>query len=114
MILFVDDEKLPQWFNLPENTHLAKTSESAYKLWMTEKYDVLYLDHDLGEIIDGSQLLNKLCIEGKKPDRVYCISLNATGVIRIEYVCKDYNIPFEDIGRKMMFRQFDIIGGQSG
>lgn len=114
MILFVDDEKLPQWFKLPEDTRHARTPESAWSLWLTAEYDVLYLDHDLGEEMDGSELLHKLCTDGEKPDKVYCVSLNPIGVTRIEWVCKDHDIPFEDIGRKMMFEQFPVIGGQSG
>lgn len=114
MILFVDDEKLPTWFGLPEDTKHARTPGSAWLLWLTGMYDELYLDHDLGDGLDGSKLLHKLCNDGKKPGKVYCISLNPVGVTRIEWVCKDHDIPFEDIGRKVMFAQFPVISGQGG
>jgi hypothetical protein len=101
MILFVDDVKEPKWFDLPEDTPRALTPKDCIRLWASGGYDILYLDHDLGEGMDGSQLLTKLCTDYKKPDKVFCISLNTVGIKRIQSVCGDFDIPFEYIGKML-------------
>lgn len=99
MILFVDDEKNPEWYNLPEDTHIARTIERAVEMWETGKYDVLWLDHDMGKgwygINDGSVYLRYICGKYKPPKRVNIISWNPSGIQRIAGVCKDYNIHWE-------------------
>ncbi len=116
MILFIDDEKLPEWFNLNSNEILVANSyNNAYSLYLYSDSNerILYLDYDIGESKNGLQLLKQMS-SLKKPDKVYCISINAIGVEKIKRFCLDNEISFEDIGRKMMFERFSILYGQSG
>jgi hypothetical protein len=115
-VLFVDDEKLPEWFGLDKKTAHAKTSSEARAIWDKGEFKILYLDHDLGVngLMDGSQVLSWICSLSHKPEKVFCISLNPVGVERIAGVCHDFEIPMEDIGRREMFRQFTSFDGQSG
>lgn len=114
MTLFVDDEKLPEWFGLPGDTYHAHSAEEALVLWQTGKFNTMHLDHDLGAGWDGSRLLSNICISNLRPIKVFCISLNPVGVMRIKGVCADYMVPFEDIGRREMFARFSPMNGQSG
>ncbi|MGE5682830.1 MAG: hypothetical protein ACM34K_18340 [Bacillota bacterium] len=119
-ILFVDDEKLPEWFDLPSDTPHAKTGVDTVRLWGTGKFEIMYLDYDLG-FAKGDKLLEQICIKSISPGliplpkKIFCISLNQSGgVEKIKAVCKSFNIPFENIGQKMMFDKFTILGGQGG
>ncbi|HEX2868702.1 MAG TPA: cyclic-phosphate processing receiver domain-containing protein [Ignavibacteriales bacterium] len=114
-VLFVDDEKFPEWFNLPRDTHHARTYQQAVAMWSSGNYNVLYLDYDLNDGMNGADLLNCLCTK-KVPEKVYCISINQTGGINsLKTVCEiGWKVPFEDIGRKMMFERFTILDGQGG
>jgi len=111
-ILFVDDEKLPEWFDLPKDTLHAKNMFTAMNYYIDNRdIKIIYLDHDLGarmsqQTEDGSQWLGYVCRNYRKPEKVFCISFNPIGVERIKNVCKDYSIPFEDIGPKMIFETF--------
>ena len=116
MILFIDDEKLPEWFNLnPNKILIANSFDDAYNLYLGYNANerILYLDYDIGGDKNGLQLLEQLYM-WKKPDKVYCISINKIGVEKIKRFCLDNEILFEDIGRKMMFEKFSMIYGQSG
>lgn len=114
-ILFVDDEKFPEWFGLPRDTKHARGYDEAAFLWQSGNYNILYLDYDLDNGRNGADLLNILAAH-KKPEKVFCISINQSGgVERIKTVCEiGWKIPFEDIGRKMMFERFTITTGQGG
>jgi hypothetical protein len=114
-ILFIDDEKKAEWFDLPEDTLHAKTVSEAIAILRDGGEFVLYVDYDLGEERTGADLLLlALIMADLKINKVFCISLNAAGVGYIAGVCRGFNIPFEDIGRKVMFEKFDFIDGQSG
>lgn len=114
-ILFIDDEKKPIWFDLPEDALHAKTVSEAISILRDGGEFTLYLDYDMGEERTGADLLLIIvCMADLRINKVFCISLNATGVKRIAGVCEGANIPFEDIGRKVMFEKFSIIDGQSG
>ena len=100
-IIFIDDEKLPAWFDLPEDTPHAKNAQEALDLLCKHRRSILYLDHDLGKGMDGKNLLELICQEIHIPNKVFCISLNPAGVKRISDVCKDYNIEFENIAQRL-------------
>lgn len=100
-IIFIDDEKLPEWFDLPEDAVHAKNAQEALDLLCEHKRSILYLDHDLGPGIDGKKLLEIICREMYIPDKVFCISFNLIGVKRIRDVCKDYNIDFDAIAQTL-------------
>jgi hypothetical protein len=106
VILFVDDEKLPEWFGLPRSTNHAKDANEFDEMFWRTKPTGIYLDHDIGDGRDGSKALAKILGDGGWTclDKVFCISLNHIGVERIKGVCSDYHIEFEDIGRKVMFQ----------
>lgn len=114
-ILFVDDEKLPEWFDLPKDTKHAKSYLEALKMWKYGNYDTLYLDYDLGGLYNGADLLLYISLYDMPPKKVYIISINQTGGVKkiIEF-CQSCKIPCEDIGQKMMFDKFTILGGQGG
>lgn len=95
-VLFVDDEKLPEWFGLNSETDIAKTFDEALNLMLKNNYEFIYLDHDIGSTTtDGSVLLYRYMssAHSKTPKQVYCISWNPIGEERIRLVCKDWNIP---------------------
>jgi hypothetical protein len=76
MILFIDDEKVPQQFGLDANTPHARTAAQALEMIEKEGLDELYLDHDLGEGWTGHELLKNLVERGTKIKKVTVISLN--------------------------------------
>lgn len=101
MILFVDDKKKPEEFGLDSRQiHYVRTVKDAATLASENYYHIMYIDHDLGGKIDGSQMLARFCASHRVPDKVFCISCNPIGIKRIEGVCNDYDIEFEDIGYK--------------
>jgi len=95
MILFVDDLKLPDWYEIKSDYTWVRSGETAIEAWKNGKYDEIYLDHDMGLGLDGSQALKKICEMGPLPKCVTIISWNSVGIYRIKYVCKDFNIPYK-------------------
>lgn len=81
--LWVDDSK-----PCPHGYAVARTYEDALRLLRRYDYDVLYLDHDLGEpggdMRTGLDLLRELIYENRVPPRVECISWNPVGRMNIE------------------------------
>jgi hypothetical protein len=78
--LWVDDSK-----PCPEGYAVARTYDDALRMLRRFDYDVLYLDHDLGEDArTGYDLLKQLVAENRVPPRVECISWNPVGRRRIE------------------------------
>lgn len=96
MNLFVDDYKQPHWYTLAPVT-VATTGERALEIVAKldkEPIDTLFLDHDLGEGIDGHIFLTKLVEEmGIVPKQVRIISLNPAGIDKITLLCRAHNIP---------------------
>ncbi len=75
MRLWVDDCK-----PVPEGVEaVARTYDDAVRLCRRFRYEVLYLDHDLGEPRSGLDLLRQLKREGICPPVVECISWNPVG-----------------------------------
>lgn len=72
--LWVDDCK-----PVPEGFAVARTYDDALRMLRRFRYDVLYLDHDLGEPRTGLDLLRQVKAEGCCPPRVECISWNPAG-----------------------------------
>jgi hypothetical protein len=95
MILFVDDEKLPQQFGLDAKTPHARTAAQALEMIEKEGFDELYLDHDLGEGWTGHELLKILVERGTKIKKVTFISLNVVGIGNMIELCRDNNIPYD-------------------
>lgn len=76
--LWVDDAKVA-----PEGFAVARTYDDALRMLRRFRYDVLYLDHDLGDGPTGLDLLRQIKRDGRCPPRVYCISWNPVGRQRI-------------------------------
>jgi hypothetical protein len=114
-ILFVDDEKDPKWFDLdPTQIHRSTSYDSALDLIRKNVYDIIYIDHDLGDKYrDGSHLITEYGLMKKPIEKVCCISWNSAGIRRIVAACHDFGIPCEVHGQKV-FNRFEIIDGQSG
>jgi hypothetical protein len=77
--IWVDDSK-PS----PHGCSVARTYDDALRMLRRFEYDVLYLDHDLGEPRTGLDLLRELIRDGRVPPRVECISWNPVGRKNIE------------------------------
>lgn len=96
MNLFIDDYKQPHWYTLAPVT-VATTGEQALEIVAKlgeEPIDTLFLDHDLGEGINGHIFLTKLVEEmGIVPKQVRIISFNASGREKIRLLCQAHNIP---------------------
>ena len=78
----------------PEGCAVARTYEEALRLLRRFDYDVLYLDHDLGEPggdpRTGLDLLRQLIRDERVPPRVECISWNPVGRANIEAELASY------------------------
>lgn len=83
--IWVDDAK-----PCPHGCAVARTYDDALRMLRRFDYDVLYLDHDLGEPRTGYDLLKQLIVDGRVPARVECISWNPVGRERIERLLSDY------------------------
>ena len=78
-MLWVDDSK-PE----PLGCSVARTYDDAVRMLTRYDWDVLYLDHDLGEKRTGYELLLEMDFAGRVPATVICISWNPVGRARIE------------------------------
>lgn len=72
-ILLVDD------FRFLPDCDIARSGEDALRVINTEKYDVIIMDHDLGEGMTGYEMVNKALEEGILPPRVQFITNNPVG-----------------------------------
>lgn len=79
--IWVDDSK-----PCPHGCAVARTYDDALRMLRRFDYDVLYLDHDLGDARGrtGYDLLLRTDHDGRVPSRVECISWNPVGRKRIE------------------------------
>lgn len=79
--LWVDDSK-----ECPPEYAVARTYDDALRMLRSFDYDVLYLDHDLGDEHgrNGLDLLRELIREDLVPARVECISSSPAGKRAIE------------------------------
>ena len=84
-ILMIDDTKDPGYFrnydtgNLytKDEVEICRTGEGGIVKLKEKKWDVLLLDHDLGDGITGMQVLNFLQVNKKAmPERIYLITFN--------------------------------------
>lgn len=72
--LWVDDCKAA-----PEGCAVAHTYDDALRMLRKYRYEVLYLDFDLGERRTGLDLLRQARAENRLPAKVECISWNPVG-----------------------------------
>ena len=89
--LWVDDSK-----PCPHGCAVARTYDDALRLLRRYSYEVLYLDHDLGEQRTGYDLLMQLIEDGRVPPRVECISWNPVGRKRIAAALAEIGHSSED------------------
>ena len=97
MNLFLDDQKIPEWFSInPASVVVARTTKNALRILRANKLqlDTLYLDHDLGEGPSGYEFLYEAIQKSIVPKRVVIISLNYAGRKRIEALCNEHDIPY--------------------
>jgi len=52
--------------------------------------DILYMDHDLGEGMDGSKAVQQILSASVRPAEIRIVSSNPVGVKRIAAVCDDH------------------------
>lgn len=98
-ILLIDDEKDPK--NCAGVTHVARTYHEGLKALTSEKWDLLYLDHDLSDYVgsdldpqpdrnpahdwSGNDVMKFL---GRNPEylpgEIICVSKNPCGIANIE------------------------------
>lgn len=87
-ILVIDDLK-----NIKENpgefVKYARTYNDGIKQLKNKKWNLLYLDHDLGDDKTGYDIINWLD-QNKEflPDEIKCISMNPVGRDKINKVIK--------------------------
>jgi len=104
MILFVDDEKQPEWFDLKNVIH-ATSFEDAQAALRTYDIDTVYLDNTLyGSRTKGAYLINDML----KVKKVYCISLDMGAPNLMKKMCDEKGIEFEDIGNATMLKRFSL------
>lgn len=85
-MLWVDDSK-PE----PHGCSVARTYDDAVRMLRRYEWDVLYLDHDLGDADGrtGYDLLVQMRAEARVPADVVCISWNPVGKRRIQNLWSD-------------------------
>jgi DNA-binding response OmpR family regulator len=85
-MLWVDDSK-PE----PNGCSVARTYDDALRMLRRYEWDVLYLDHDLGDDDGrtGYDLLVQIRAENRVPREVVCISWNPVGKRRIVNLVSD-------------------------
>jgi len=85
-VLFVDDCK-PEPSGV---TGVDRTYDDAVRLLRTYNWDILMLDHDLGDDgRTGYDLLKQMDEEGRVPPIVQCVSWNPVGRRRIEQLAAE-------------------------
>lgn len=103
-VLLIDDMRSPSQVTTDTLITVSRTYESGlYALKNLGPWDVLYLDHDLGQEETGYDIA-KFLEEHTKflPKEVYCVSDNPVGrsninlAIKNAYKIKDKNIRFTD------------------
>lgn len=78
--LYVDDLR-----DCPEGFIVARTYEEAIHILQTSEVNILTLDHDLGEDVDGNELRNGydlvkyFCEHGLKASKIYMHTDNPVG-----------------------------------
>lgn len=84
-ILVIDDLK-----NVKHATYHARTFDEGIKCLKEEKWDKLYLDHDLGTEENGKTGYDILCFLEENPQylpgTINIISLNGSGIERMRLV----------------------------
>lgn len=92
-VLLIDDEKTPEYIYKTygiEINEWAKTYYTALRYLRREKWDLVLLDHDLGQFVNKVEITGYdilLWLENNKeflPKRIDCISWNLAGRQRIE------------------------------
>ena len=87
MNLYVDDLR-----SAPEGWALARSYEQAVAMMATTKYDIVSLDHDLGEARSGYDVM--CAIERGavlRPGDVWCHSYNPVGRKNIESAIRQWH-----------------------
>ena len=83
-ILLIDDLR-----NFPEVTQVARTYEDGIKALKSQNWDVLYLDHDLGQAdgLDGTGVMNFLEENPHYlPKKIIIVSSNPVGRQRMQII----------------------------
>jgi hypothetical protein len=84
--LWVDDCK-----PAPGGMPVARTYDDALRMLRRFDWDLVYLDHDLGEDHrTGYDLLKQIIADGRAPEHLKCISWNPSGKQRIEALWQEH------------------------
>ena len=100
-ILALDDstERL-EWFRkaIPESLDEAMTAEAAIALLCEQEYEMVFLDHDLGEGDgDGRTVARTIPFWEKVPDRIVIHSNNTVAATEMKNILIDGGVPPETI-----------------
>jgi len=89
MILLVDDER-----DLNCDI-IARNGKVAIELLPKFSWDVVMLDHDLGQDVSGTDVVNFMMQNNIKPKIVYLISMNPVGRERMKNILLDNGYVYE-------------------
>lgn len=90
-ILFVDDVRFPNaWKEVVNEVTIARTYEQALKNLVVFKFNIIDLDHDLGEEKTGYDIAKFMIENNVQCDKVYIHSANPVGVFNMKQLLEHY------------------------
>lgn len=90
-ILYVDDVRFPNaWKERANEVVIARTYEQALKNLVIYKFDIIDLDHDLGEEKTGYDIAKFIIENNVKCNKIYIHSANPVGVFNMKQLLKRY------------------------
>lgn len=95
-ILFVDDVRFPNaWKEVVNEVTIARTYEQALKNLAVFKFNIIDLDHDLGEEKTGYDVAKFMIENNVQCDKVYIHSANPVGVFNMKQLLEHYGYTVE-------------------
>ena len=97
IILYVDDiRNIPLFYNRTDKIIIARNYEEAIKnLTLIKKFDIIDLDHDLGEEKSGYDIAKYIVENQIKVDAIRIHSMNPVGVQNIKQLLQHYGYKIE-------------------
>lgn len=96
-ILYVDDiRNIPLFYNRTDKIIIARNYKEAIKnLTLIKKFDIIDLDHDLGEEKSGYDIAKYIVENQIKVDTIRIHSMNPVGVQNIRQLLQRYGYRVE-------------------
>lgn len=97
IILYVDDiRNIPLFYNRTDKIIIARNYKEAIKnLTLIKKFDIIDLDHDLGEEKSGYDIAKYIVENQIKVDTIRIHSMNPVGVQNIKQLLQRYGYKIE-------------------